>query len=308
MYLSIGDADQLSWPQDPTKFNGKVLRMNWNGSKPSDNPFPGTYTYALGFRNPFGMAWRPGTNELYVSNNGQDTDDGLYKTFPGSAFGWPNSLTQGVWVGWPIEIAPTQVAFDQFDAFPNDSQNVYIVGSGSTYLQGPSPNSKRIFRVPINPDGTPGNQTAIVTYTGSGYGDPIGVAFAPDGAYFTDIYGDAGFTGAGVTRGNIYKVIWTGQNGTSPPPPPPPQGFSTVIAQHPWYPQGLNMIWDCKTTGGSGNFIYDFAFGDGNQQLNYNQNNVWHTYPASGTYTAGCTVHDLTTSLSASVSTTITLD
>ena len=313
MYLSVGDADQLSWPQDPTKFNGKVLRLNWDGSMPSDNPFPGTYTYALGFRNPFGMAFRPGTNELYVSNNGQDTDDGLYKTSAGSQFGWPNSLTQGVWVGWPVEIAPTQVAFDPYDAFPNDTNNVYVVGSGSTYLQGPSPNSKRIFQIPINPDGTHGNQTPIVTYTGAGFGDPIGVAFAPDGAYFTDIYGDLGFTGAGVTQGNIYKVIWTGQNSTTNQTTNQtgnqtgPVVFSTVIAQHPWYPQGLNMIWDCKSAGGSGNFTYDFVFGDGNQLLNLPQNNAYVTYPAHGTYNTSCTVHDITTGQQASASTTLSI-
>jgi len=310
MYLSIGDADQLSWPQDPTKYNGKVLRMNWDGSMPSDNPFPGTFTYALGFRNPFGMAFRPGTSELYVSNNGQDTDDGLYKTFAGSTFGWPNSLTQGVWVNWHVEIAPTQVAFDSYDAFPKDANNVYVVGSGSTYLQGPSPNSKRIFQIAINSDGTPGTPTPIATYTGAGYGDPIGLAFASDGAYFTDIYGDAGFTGAGITQGNIYKVIWTGQNSTNTNQTnttTPPSGFSAVIAQHPWYPQGLNMIWDCKTTGGSGNFTYDFVFGDGNQQLNYNQNNVWHTYAAHGTYSASCTVHDLSNSQTATGSTSLTI-
>lgn len=309
MYLSVGDADQLAWPQDPTKFNGKVLRLNWDGSMPTDNPFPGTYTYALGFRNPFGMAFRPGTNELYVSNNGQDTDDGLYKTSAGSQFGWPNSLTQGVWVGWPVEIAPTQVAFDPYDAFPKDGNNhVYIVGSGSTYLQGPSPNSKRIFQIPINSDGSPGSQTAIATYTGAGYGDPIGVAFAPDGAYFTDIYGDAGFTGAGVTQGNIYKVVWTGQNSTTTNQTNvTTTGFSTVIAQHPWYPQGLNMIWDCKPTGGSGNFTYDFVFGDGNQQFGLTSNNVYVTYPAHGIYTASCTVHDTTTKLQTSASTTLNI-
>jgi len=277
---------------------------------PSDNPFPGTYTYALGFRNPFGMAFRPGTNELYVSNNGQDTDDGLYKTFAGSKFGWPNSLTQGVWVGWPVEIAPTQVGFDPYDAFPNDTQNVYIVGSGSTYLQGPSPNSKRVFKIPIHSDGTPGIPAPIVTYTGSGFGDPIGVTFAPDGAYFTDIYGDAGFTGAGVTQGNVYKVVWTGQNSTTNQTNttiPPPSGFSAVIAQHPWYPQGLNMIWDCKPTGGSGNFTYDFVFGDGNQLFNLAQNNAYVTYPSHGTYNASCTVHDTSNGQTASGSTTLTV-
>ena len=132
-----------------------------------------------------------------------------------------------------------------------------------------------------------------MTYTGSGFGDPIGLAFAPDGAYFTDIYGDAGFTSPTATQGNIYKVVWTGQNATVNNTPPPPSGFSAVIAPHPWFPQGLNMIFDCKPTGGSGSFTYDYVFGDGNPQLNYNQNNVYHTYASQGTYTVSCTVHDL---------------
>ena len=315
MYISVGDADQTSpnnWPLDPTKFNGKVLRLNWDGSMPTDNPFNNTYSYAIGFRNPFGMAFRPGTNELYVSNNGLDTDDGFYKTFAGSKFGWFPDLVTGAWVNWHIEIAPTQVAFDTANAFPSDTgngaNNVYVVGSGNTYLQGPSSNSKRIFQIPINPNGSPGTQTAIATYTGSGYGDPIGLAFAPDGAYFTDIYGDAGFTGAGVTQGNIYKIVWTGQNSTNQTNTTgPPPVFSTVIAQHPWYPQGLNMIWDCKPTGGSGNYTYDFVFGDGNQLFNLPQNNAYITYPSHGTYNAGCTVHDLSNGQQTSASTTLTI-
>jgi len=102
--------------------------------------------------------------------------------------------------------------------------------------------------------------------------------------------------------------MWTGQNATSTNQTnTTTTGFSTVIAQHPWYPQGLNMIWDCKPTGGSGNFTYDFVFGDGNQQLGLTSNNVYITYPSHGTYTASCTVHDLSNGQQTSASTTLTI-
>ncbi len=53
----------------------------------------------------------------------------------------------------------------------------------------------------------------------------------------------------------------------------------------PWFPQGRNVVLVCTAQNAT---QYDFYFGDGNQQLNYNQNNVWKTYAAAGTYNASC--------------------
>ena len=86
------------------RFNGKVLRMNLDGSVPSDNPFvlvPGVEPriWAIGFRNPFRFSFRPAPyNALFVADVGQTTREELdaiatpASTPPGTGggnYGWP---------------------------------------------------------------------------------------------------------------------------------------------------------------------------------------------------------------------------
>lgn len=62
LYLSTGDQAITEYSQSFSSLNGKVLRLNKDGSIPSDNPFynqlDGDFRaiYALGFRNPFSLA------------------------------------------------------------------------------------------------------------------------------------------------------------------------------------------------------------------------------------------------------------
>ncbi|RJQ16753.1 hypothetical protein C4573_01670, partial [Candidatus Woesearchaeota archaeon] len=303
LYMGTGDADDVTGAQDINKLNGKILRFNDDGSIPSDNPIPGNYVYARGFRNPFGHAWRPGTNELFTTNNGPDSDDGIYKVSKGSVFGWCCNTSAGTWHLWPDTVAPVQIAFDRGNSgFPVESNgSLYVALSGSTYSPDPSSISKRIVQIKINADGTEGQYLDLVTYTGNGFSAPIGLAFGTDGLYFTDIYGESGFVGVGKTKGNIYKIV-VGNVSTIPPP----ENFTAGLGNKQWYPQGLHMIWVCKGIGGSGSYRYDFYFGDGNQQVDYTSDNVYHIYPATGTYTANCTVHDLITGKTADASTNIT--
>src|SRR5262245_19156497 len=61
LYLTMGDAAVPALSQDLASNNGKILRMNDDGSLPADNPFPGSFVYSLGHRNPQGIDWQPGT-------------------------------------------------------------------------------------------------------------------------------------------------------------------------------------------------------------------------------------------------------
>jgi len=86
------------------RFNGKVLRMNLDGSAPPDNPFfsvPGVEPriWAFGFRNPFRFSFRPAPNNaLFVGDVGQSAREELdaiatpASTPPGTGggnYGWP---------------------------------------------------------------------------------------------------------------------------------------------------------------------------------------------------------------------------
>lgn len=76
---------------------GKILRINDDGSIPTDNPF---YTdanvtginksiYAYGFRNPFAFEF-DATGQLYTTDVGGSTAEEINKVLPGKFYGWPD--------------------------------------------------------------------------------------------------------------------------------------------------------------------------------------------------------------------------
>lgn len=89
LWVSMGDANNLSLPQDRSSRNGKILRVNLNGSIPSDNPFAGSPVYAMGVRNPQGIAFAPGTDRVYSIEHGPDVHDEVNRLRPGRNYGWP---------------------------------------------------------------------------------------------------------------------------------------------------------------------------------------------------------------------------
>jgi len=94
--------DQFGGPApDDEHLTGVVLRLNEDGSTPSDNPFIGVTQaasaaavanihkiYAYGVRNSFGMAFDPESGNLWDEQNGDDTFDELNRIEPGANLGW----------------------------------------------------------------------------------------------------------------------------------------------------------------------------------------------------------------------------
>ncbi|MEN9948763.1 MAG: hypothetical protein RL106_1586, partial [Bacteroidota bacterium] len=62
--------------QDLTSLNGKILRVNLDGSIPSDNPNPTSYVYSYGHRNGQGLCLGP-NGLIYESEHGQNNSDEL---------------------------------------------------------------------------------------------------------------------------------------------------------------------------------------------------------------------------------------
>ena len=80
LWVGMGDAGTTALAQDPDSLNGKVLRVERDGSVPADNPIlPGaggrSAVYSMGHRNPQGIAFRPGTGQVYAVEHGPDRDD-----------------------------------------------------------------------------------------------------------------------------------------------------------------------------------------------------------------------------------------
>ncbi|RFP67044.1 T9SS C-terminal target domain-containing protein [Hymenobacter lapidiphilus] len=89
LLMSTGDAQQQPQAQNPASLNGKILRLNLDGTIPANNPTPGSPVYTLGHRNPQGLVRSP-AGRLYSSEHGANSDDELNLIEPGRNYGWPN--------------------------------------------------------------------------------------------------------------------------------------------------------------------------------------------------------------------------
>jgi PQQ-dependent dehydrogenase (s-GDH family) len=81
---------QLS-SNDWSTYEGKILRLNLDGSVPADNPILNgvrSHVYSYGHRNPQGLAFGP-NGLLYSSEHGPGTDDELNLILAGQNYGWP---------------------------------------------------------------------------------------------------------------------------------------------------------------------------------------------------------------------------
>jgi len=90
LYITTSGGDA----QDTGSYGGKVLRLNDDGSVPSDNPFVGKAGYkpeifTLGHRSSLGLAMHPGTGEMWQNENGPNGGDEVNILKPGANYGWP---------------------------------------------------------------------------------------------------------------------------------------------------------------------------------------------------------------------------
>ena len=78
--------------QDWSNYQGKILRLNLDGSIPEDNPpINGvrSHVFSYGHRNPLGLVVGP-KGEIYESEHGPNTDDEVNLIEGGRNYGWPN--------------------------------------------------------------------------------------------------------------------------------------------------------------------------------------------------------------------------
>ncbi len=94
LFIGTGDnghdltaPESESWAQDPDRLEGKILRINADGSVPDDNPF-GNPVWSLGHRNVQGLAW-DGRGRMWATELGQSARDELNRIRKGRNYGWP---------------------------------------------------------------------------------------------------------------------------------------------------------------------------------------------------------------------------
>jgi len=107
LYATLGENNQRPTAQDLDKLQGKIVRLNPDGSVPRDNPFVGragarAEIWSYGHRNPQGLAVNPATGELWEHEHAARGGDEVNIVRRGGNYGWPLA-THGVnYSGLPI--------------------------------------------------------------------------------------------------------------------------------------------------------------------------------------------------------------
>jgi glucose/arabinose dehydrogenase len=281
LYVHFGDGLWDPSARDLTMFRGKILRVNMDGTAPSDNPFydeadgisARDYVFASGFRNPFGGAWRAADHSLYEIENGPETDR-LARVVRGRDYGWDRtdaSMSNYAISSWSAPAAPVQMAWVQpetFDGsgFPRDKMDTaYVTESGPTWASGGQAVDKRVSEVKMAGEEVVGRPLPFVVYDGTGKGTAAAIAAGPDGLYFSDLYKDFDFQSP-VDRGaNVYRVRWAGW---------------AAFEVRMFTPDGLGLRFTDRSNVPAAE-TWRWDFGDGEQGTG---ESVEHHYAEPGTY------------------------
>ena len=144
LYITAGDATNREIAQDMMSLGGKTLRINADGSIPSDNPFVASgkarkEIWSFGHRNAQGIGWQPGTGLMWQCEHGPSGFDGpgggdeVNVVAKGDNMGWPlvhHDETKSGTVA-PIRTytpaqAPGGLAFYTGDAMPAFKDNLFV--------------------------------------------------------------------------------------------------------------------------------------------------------------------------------------
>jgi glucose/arabinose dehydrogenase len=191
-----------------SRFNGKVLRMELDGSPAAGNPFLADATkepriYAFGFRNPFRFSFRPSNGSLYVGDVGssgtQDREE-VDVVVAGGNYGWPWAEGSTIYTppctgclppafDYPRTTGFTIIggAFVTGNAYPPFLQGKYVFGdNGSSWI--------KYLEFDAN-DAVVGGSSALQDLATSTEG-PVAFHQGPDGYLYY----------AAINTGRIYRI------------------------------------------------------------------------------------------------------
>jgi glucose/arabinose dehydrogenase len=194
LFMTTGDAQNLSAPQNPDHLSGKILRLNDDGTIPDDNPFPDNYVYSWGHRNAQGLYFGP-DGTLYSSEHGPSTDDEINIVEAGRNYGWPevtgfcntpdeisfcneNNVKEPM-IAWTPTIAPSDIIFYEDEMFPEWTGSILL-----TVLK-----NKRIIELELSDDGQEitGENHYFINY----WGRLRDICAGPDGEIYLATSGDS---------------------------------------------------------------------------------------------------------------------
>ena len=291
LYATLGDgADFVNVDpralraQNIDALAGKLLRINTDGTAPTDNPFYNgnsnanrSKVYALGLRNAFRFNFHPITGKLYLGDVGWGNWEEINLVVPGGNYGWP--CREGDFAT-TYGCQPTSPAINPLYVYPHNAAGAGSITAGSFPSNGAYPSSynNSLFiadysqmwmkRLELNPTGT-----AVI-----GVDDfntdlfPVEIITGPDGnVYYIDI-----------VFGTLNRLTHTDGNRR----PVVSLDANTISGLIP-----LNVTFSSQGTyDPDGNVLtYAWSFGDGTTSSVPNPS---HLYSTNGTYTASLEVTD----------------
>ena len=218
LYAGVGDTglgDNQGGPgsstnpyaQDLNELEGKILRLNLDGTVPADNPFFGQVgkrgeIFGYGFRNPFRMSFDDMTGMLWVGDVGDLTVEEIDIMIAGGNYSWPRC--EGNLQGPPNAPTPCVVGTDVAPIFtylhsgPSSLGTCLIGGSfaGAAFGALSSGNyvfgdctSSNVYLATVN--GTRDGFTGSPVLVSSNAGVPADFVTGPDGAIYYSAEGSS---------------------------------------------------------------------------------------------------------------------
>jgi glucose/arabinose dehydrogenase len=309
LYISTGDGfDRANESQLLSSYRGKILRINSNGTIPTDNPFydgAGTNkdeVWALGLRNPFRFQFDSQTGSMYIGdvggNDASQSDEEINGGASARNFGWPICEGQNQSPGGGACTPPSSPGTytSPFHTYPHGGSDASVTG-GFVYRGGnfPAPYKDSYFYGDyvrnwvkgITLDPSTGDKTGEFNFepatgTNNGpYGEIVDIKQGPDGALY---YVDIGISWeGGANPGTVRRIKYTSSN--QPPVISQAQASVTSGAN----PLTVNFL-GTATDPENNTLTYSWNFGDGSA-LSTEQNPT-HIYTTNGQFTARLTVSD----------------
>ena len=216
LFVSVGSSCNVCIEEDERR--ATIVRYDPDGS--------GERVYARGLRNAVGITFRPGTAELWATNNGRDwlgddqPPETVYLVQEGTDAGWPTchsgrivdpdygspSACDGVLapaVEMQAHSAPLGLTFYAGQQFPQEYRGDMFVAFHGSWNR-TVPTGYKIVRIPMRDGAGPGPvqdfATGWLRTDGSNWGRPVDVLTAADGSLF--VSDDSG--------GTIYRIFYAG--------------------------------------------------------------------------------------------------
>ncbi len=290
LYVAVGDHLLPQTSQDLTSYDGKILRMNADGSAPTDNPFydgsgPNKDTiWALGFRNPFRFSFDSANGRMYVGDVGQSTWEEVDLAKRGANYGWPTcegncddpAMTNPIYTYNHNNRDACVIGGFVYRGtqFPADYQGTYIFGDYS----------QRWFkRLTLDANGNSTGVQNFIPPNGAPdvveNGAPVAAVMGPDGSLY---YVDNGPFEAN-NAGSIRRVRNLNAN------QPPSASASADVTSANTAPLTVHFSSAGSTDPEGQPLTYSWTFGDGTTSTAANPT---HTYNARGRYTVRLTTSD----------------